>query len=356
MTATAVSPAEPQSTRVLVVDDDPRVREMLSRLLRSQGYHVSEAGGVDEGLAILARDGEVELVMSDLHMPGRDGVELLRAVRELHPDTAVVMLTGDGDVSSAVECLKIGARDYLSKPVQVQEVRARIEKAMAERRLSLEVRRLREQYQADLERQVRELSRKNQGMFLAQVQMAVTMLEAKDPYTRGHSGRVARYAVATARAMDLDPSLLEQLRLGGELHDIGKIGVRDAVLHKAGPLDAEEFAEIRRHTLEGEAMLSMLRDDHPEVLHIVRSHHERMDGRGFPDGLVGEAIPLTARIVSVVDAFDAMTSNRAYREHHDVGIALAELQRCCGAQFDPVVIDAFHRAYPDAQGLPLGAA
>ena len=217
-------------------------------------------------------------------------------------------------MATAVECLKIGARDYLSKPVQVQEVRARIDKALAERRLALEMRRLRESYHQDLERQVHELSRKNQAMFLAQVQMAVTMLEAKDPYTRGHSRRVAEYAVATGRQMGLAPSLIEQLRLGGELHDIGKIGTRDAVLHKAGPLTDEEFAEIRRHTVEGEAMLSVLRADHPEVLHIVRWHHERLDGTGFPDGLMAHQIPVTARIVSVVDAFDAMTTSRAYRE------------------------------------------
>ena len=140
------------------------------------------------------------------------------------------MLTGDGDVATAVDCLKLGASDYISKPFLGHEVRARIDKALAERRLTLEVRRLRESYNRDLERQVQDLSRKNQAMFLAQVQMAVTMLEAKDPYTRGHSGRVAEYAVATGRKMGISGRLLEQLRLGGELHDIGKIGTRDAVL------------------------------------------------------------------------------------------------------------------------------
>jgi putative two-component system response regulator len=256
------------------------------------------------------------------------------------------MLTGNDDVAIAVECLKIGARDYLSKPVQGQEVRARLEKAMAERNLTLEIRRLRESYQADLEKQVRDLAHKNQSMFLAQVQMAVTMLEAKDPYTRGHSRRVAEYAVATGRALGLAPAMVEQLRLGGELHDIGKIGTRDAVLNKPGPLTEEEFAEIRRHTVEGEAMLSVLRDDHPEVLHIVRWHHERLDGTGFPDGLRGGEIPLAARIVSVVDAFDAMTSTRAYRGLQSTESSLVELQRSAGNQFDPDVVRAFATAFP----------
>lgn len=346
-------PQEIPAPRVLVVDDDFRVREVLARLLKAQGYGVVEASDTDTALATLARDGEVPLVLSDLHMPGRDGMELLREVRARYPDTAVVMLTGDGDVATAVECLKVGARDYLSKPVQAQEVRARIDKALAERRMAIEIRRLRESYQHDLERQVHQLSRKNQAMFLAQVQMAVTMLEAKDPYTRGHSARVSTYAVATGRFLGLDDAMLEQIRLGGELHDIGKIGTRDAVLHKAGSLTPEEFAEMRRHTVEGEAMLSVLRADHPEVLHIVRWHHERLDGTGFPDGLVAHQIPIAARIVSVVDAFDAMTSTRAYREHQGAQVSIAELQRCAGRQFDPAIVEAFLAAYPDPDGLPI---
>jgi response regulator RpfG family c-di-GMP phosphodiesterase len=343
---------ETTAMRVLVVDDDVRVREVLARLLASQGYAVTEADGTDAALATLMRDGEVPLVVSDVNMPGRDGRELLREIRSRYPDTAVVMLTGDGDVSTAVDCLKLGASDYISKPFQSHEVRARIEKALAERRLTLEVRRLRESYSRDLERQVQDLSRKNQAMFLAQVQMAVTMLEAKDPYTRGHSGRVAEYAVATGRKMGISGPLLEQLRLGGELHDIGKIGTRDAVLHKAGPLTDEEFVEIRRHTVDGESMLSVLRADHPAVLHIVRWHHERLDGTGFPDGLIGEQIPITARIVSVVDAFDAMTTTRAYRKNQSADDSWAELQRCAGKQFDPEVVEAFRAAFPDAMVLP----
>ncbi|MGH7593180.1 MAG: response regulator, partial [Gemmatimonadales bacterium] len=148
--------SETPVTCVLVVDDDVRVREILVRLLTAQGYRVTEAGGTDAALELLQRDGEVPLVMSDLHMPGRDGLELLREVRVRYPDTAVVMLTGDGDVASAVDCLKIGARDYLSKPVQVREVRARIDKALAERRLMIEMRELRERYHQDLEQQVQD--------------------------------------------------------------------------------------------------------------------------------------------------------------------------------------------------------
>ncbi len=350
----ATGPGTP--TRILVVDDDPQIRGVLARMLRSQGYEVTDAEDGDAALRRLDAEGAVPLVLSDLHMPGRDGMSLLREISARYPDTAVVMLTGDDDIANAVECLKVGAYDYLTKPMQVQEVRARVEKALTERRLALEVRRLRERYQDDLERQVRELSRKNQEMFLAQVQMAVTMLEAKDPYTRGHSHRVATYAVATARKLGLAPRMLEQIRLGGELHDIGKIGTRDAILNKPGRLTDEEFAEMRRHTVEGEAMLSVLREDHPEVLHIVRSHHEHFDGRGFPDGLVAEQIPLTARVVSVVDAFDAITSTRAYRVQQGPQRALDELRGNAGRQFDPRVVDAFFAAFPDPTELPLREA
>ena len=188
-------------------------------------------------------------------------------------------------------------------------------------------------------------------MFLAQVQMAVTMLEAKDPYTRGHAHRVSQYTEATARTMGLDEPLVQQLRLGAELHDIGKIGTRDAVLNKAGALTAAEFAEMRRHTIDGEAMLEVLRADHPEVLAIVRSHHERIDGTGFPDGLVADAIPKSARIVSVVDAFDAMTSTRTYRKKQGGQVAMAELERGSGSQFDPSVVVAFRSVFPEVASL-----
>ncbi|MBL0171721.1 MAG: response regulator [Gemmatimonadaceae bacterium] len=344
MVLPAASQSDLTPIRVLVVDDDIHVRYVMVRLLASQGFTVLEADSTDAALVVLKRDGAVPLVISDVSMPGRDGRELLREIRAKYTDTAVMMLTGDRDVATAVECLKVGAIDYLAKPVQLLELRARVDKALAERQLAMEVRRLRARYRNDLERQVHELSRKNQAMFLAQVQIAVTMLEAKDPYTRGHSGRVAQFAVATARQMGITGVLLEQIRLGGELHDIGKIGTRDAVLNKVGPLTDAEFVELRRHTVDGEAMLSVLRDDHPEVLHIVRWHHERIDGTGFPDGLSGDQIPVTARIVSVVDAFDAMTTTRPYRLGQPAELAWAELDRGAGQQFDRDVISAFRAA------------
>lgn len=339
-------PRAPSGTSCLIVDDDPGVRDLLQRVLAGAGLSCSAADSGTAALAYLAEHGEVALMVSDVNMPGMDGIELLREVKRLHPDTAVIMLTGVAEVSTAVECLRQGAVDYLSKPVLVEEVRARADQALEKRRLILENRFLQQSYQERLEAQVRALDQKNKEQFLGQIQMAVRMLEKKDEYTRGHSGRVAQYAIRTAVQLGYTGALLDEFRLGGELHDIGKIGTRDAVLNKPGRLTDDEFEEIKRHTIEGEEILEPLREEHPIVMQIVRWHHERMDGSGFPDGLVGEAIPEAARIVCVVDAFDAMTTTRAYREHRAPAEAMAELLRCAGPQFDPRVVAAFRAAHP----------
>lgn len=342
-----------EEPRALVVDDDPGVRRALARALESIGIHALEAPNGVAGLEILKKTGEVPLLVSDLYMPGMDGLTLLREVRRRYPDTAVIVLTGVAEVSTAVESLQEGAVDYIAKPVHLQEFRARVDQALEKRRLQLENRFLQLHYQQRLESQVRELVRRNQEQFLGQVQMAVRMLEKKDVYTRGHSQRVAEYAVRTAVMLGITGDTLDQIRLGGDLHDIGKIGTRDIVLQKPGPLTPEEFEEIKKHVVEGEEMLEPLRRDHPTVLEIVRHHHERMDGSGFPDRLAGDAIPVAARVVAVADAFDAMTTNRSYRPSRDPEAAVEELIRCAGPHFDPEVVQAFQRAFPRVSQLPL---
>lgn len=341
------------TARCLVVDDDTMVRRTLGRVLASQGMAVLEAASADEALTLLATEGPVPLVLADIYMPGRSGIDLLRDIRRRHPDTAVVMITGVAEVRSAVECMQLGALDYLAKPLQIEEVRARVHNALERHRLALENRYLQESYQERLETQLRELSRRNKEMFLGQVQMAVRMLEKKDEYTRGHSDRVAEYAVRTAIQLGFTGAILEEIRLGGILHDIGKIGVRDAVLNKPGPLSPREFEDIRLHVLAGEEILEPLRRDHPVVLDIVRSHHEHLDGTGFPDALAGDEIPLLARVVSVADAFDAMTTSRAYRIPRSPAEAMEELESWAGKQFDPLVVAAFRRAFPDPGRLPI---
>jgi response regulator RpfG family c-di-GMP phosphodiesterase len=330
----------------LVVDDDDQVRRTLLRILGALGLACREARSGQEALDLLAEHGEAALLVSDINMPEMDGITLLKAVKRRYPDTAVIMLTGVSDVSTAVECLQQGAMDYLAKPVLVEEVRARAHQALDRRGLILENRFLQQSYQERLEAQVRALDIKAKEQFVGQIQMAVRMLEKKDVYTRGHSSRVATYAVKTAVQLGYTGAMLDEFQLGGELHDIGKIGTRDAVLNKPSALSAEEFEEIKLHTVEGEEILEPLRLEHPVVMQIVRWHHERMDGSGFPDGLAGDAIPEAARIICVVDAFDAMTTTRAYRASHTLEHAMEELSRCAGPQFDPKVVEAFRRAFP----------
>jgi putative two-component system response regulator len=325
----------------LVVDDEPRLRQVLVRLMESDGFVCRQAASGVEALAQLC-DAPATLVLTDLRMPRMDGVELLRAVRARYPDTAVVMITASADVDAAVRCLTLGAMDYLTKPFQLEEVRARVRQAMEKRGLLIENR----GYQKRLETRVAEQAERLEELFLGGIQALAEALELKDPYTRGHSVRVSRYSREIARFLELPADVAHQVELGGHVHDIGKIGVREAVLNKAGPLTDEEYAHIMEHPLLGWRILAPLLGDVPRVLNVVRSHHERYDGLGVPDRLAGEAIPLEARIVAVADAFDAMTSGRPYRSGMQLAMdqAVSELERCGGTQFDPEVLGGFLKA------------
>jgi putative nucleotidyltransferase with HDIG domain len=331
------------------VDDDAQVRRSLAKVIEAHGLSAIEAASGTEALAILDRDGEVPLVISDIYMPEMDGVTFIREALQRYPDMAIVMLTGVAEVATAVECLKLGALDYISKPMMIEEVRARVDKALEKRDLVLQNR----FYQQHLESRVRELDRRNKQSLINGVQMLVHALEAKDAYTSGHSARVSRYAVKTAVQLGYTGDRLEQIRLGGELHDIGKIGTREDLLNKPGPLTPQEFQQIKEHAALGERILAPFLSESASVLRIVRSHHERLDGAGFPDGLSGGSIPLEARIVAVVDAFDAMTTNRAYRPSRTPPDAVGELRRCAGTHFDTEVVEAFLRAFPDPAVLAL---
>jgi putative two-component system response regulator len=333
------------------VDDDAKVRHSLARVIEAHGLATMEAGSGAEALALLEQHGEVPLIISDVHMPGMDGVTFLREALERYPDIAFVMLTGVAEVATAVECLQVGALDYMSKPVVIEEVRARVDKALEKRDLVLQNR----FYQQHLESRVKELDRRNKQSLINGVQTLVHALEAKDAYTSGHSARVSRYAVKIAVQLGYTGDRLEQVRLGGELHDIGKIGTREDILNKPGPLTPDEFQHVKGHAALGERILAPFMVETPGVLRIVRSHHERLDGGGFPDGLAGDGIPHEARIVAVADAFDAMTTNRAYRPSRTPADAVAELQRCAGTQFDTEAVAAFLRAFPDPTALLISA-
>jgi putative two-component system response regulator len=339
------------SANCLVVDDEPSLRRSLVRMLEGQGFRCYEAANGLEALSVLGRIGDAPLVISDLRMPDLNGIELLEALRERYPDTSVIMLTGMGETTTAVDCLHKGAADFLLKPISMSELQARVARVLEKRALVLQNR----YYQRHLEQRVHEQALRIQELFLQGVQMLARALEAKDAYTRGHSIRVSRYAVATAARLGFDGASLDGIRLGGELHDIGKIGTREAVLHKPGLLTEDEYRQISEHPALGERMLWPLAQESPDVLRIVRSHHERLDGRGFPDGLRGEKIPLEARIVAVADSFDAMTTERPYRMSRSADAAIEELRRVAGTQLDPTAVEAFVSTVPDPAGVPLSA-
>lgn len=347
----AARPIEAGAANCLIVDDEPIVRRSLVRMLQAQGFTCFEAGTGREALGVLDQIGEASLVISDMRMPELDGIGLLEAVHQRYPNTAVIMLTGISETTTAVDCLHRGAADFLLKPISVSELHARVSRVLEKRALVLQNR----YYQQTLERQVHEQAKRIQELFLQGVQMLARALEAKDAYTRGHSVRVSQYAVGTAQRLGFGGGSLDGIRLGGELHDIGKIGTREAVLHKPGILTDDEFRQISEHPILGERMLLPLAQESPDVLRIVRSHHERLDGRGFPDGLRGEKIPIEARIVAVADSFDAMTTERPYRDSRTPEAAVTELRRVAGTQLDPDAVEAFVDAFPDPHELPLSA-
>ena len=332
----------------LVVDDEPRLRRVLVQLLESDGFEVREAGTGVEALQEMETN-PAPLVISDLRMPQMDGASLLRHLTQRWPDTAVVMVSAVADVDMAVKCLHLGALDYVSKPFNLEEVRARVDQAIQRRKMKLDLK----AYREGLETKVRIAERRIEEQFRGGVDALAQALEEKDAYLRGHSLRVAEYAINIARRLGLDTETIETIERGGHLHDIGKIGVREEVLHKPDRLTREEYHHIMEHTIIGARILEPFMPDRKLIIAIVRSHHERLDGKGLPDGVRAETLPLPVRIVSVADAFDAMTSKRPYRDALDRGRALEELRRQRGIQWDPAAVDGFFQAYPDVDQLPI---
>jgi len=333
---------------ILIVDDDRQVRDVLNEIFVSAGYNVLLAVDGREGLEtfLTARP---PITITDLQMPIMTGVQLLQRVRELDPDAAVVVLTGAADVRTAIDSLKLGAYDFIMKPVDVDELLIATERALERRQLLIE----RREYQALLERRVEEATRDLEAAYRQLQETYRTTLEAlgsaldtRDVGTEAHSRRVHGYALAIARECGVLEADMTDLAHGTLLHDIGKIGIPDAILLKPGPLTQEEWTVMRRHPEIGKRLIEsipFLRGAVP----IVYCHHEKWDGSGYPRGLKGEEIPLGARIFAVVDALDAMTFDRPYSKAISFEAARIEIKRCAGSHFDPQVVEAFFRV-PEA--------
>ncbi len=322
---------------VLIVDDEKDIRKLLCQKLSGEGYHCQKAGNAAQALSRL-RSNPAELAILDIKMPGMSGIKLLTEIKTSYPDTEVIMATGVTDIHVAIQCLKKGAYDYLTKPFNLGEVALCVKRALEKRRLELENR----YYQRNLEQKVKEQTEKIRTTFLNAIAALVHALEAKDKYTSGHSRRVSEISVTIAKELGLAPDSIERIRLAGLIHDIGKIGVRESVLNKSTQLTKLEYRHVANHCEVGEQILAPVVESE-ELLRIVRHHHERYDGSGYPDGLSAEQIPLGARIVAVADTYDAMACERSYRKAIGSDAAYAEIERCKGTQSDPMVVDCFLR-------------
>ncbi len=321
--------------RLLVVDDDDGVRRVVAAILQDEGYEVLTAPEADGALSVL-QETSIAVVVSDLKMPGRDGLWLLRQIRPQYRDTEVILLTGFGEVDSAVEALKDGAADYLRKPVRVNELSAAVIKALDRRRLQRENR----AYQTHLEDMVEVKTQELGVAYDRTLEALVTALDARECETGNHSQRVVRATLAICDRMGITGEARANIARGALLHDIGKIGVPDQVLLKPGKLTEEEWVEMRKHPDIGARILSGI-DFLNEAAAIVLAHQERFDGKGYPQGLAGEQIPIGARIFAVADALDAIVSDRPYRRGQSLAHARQEIAAGAGTQFDPQVVDAF---------------
>ena len=328
--------------RILIVDDEPDIRGLLKDCAQRCGYEVATASGGHQAMQMLD-EAAFDLMISDVRMPDVDGIELLRWTAAHHGRTGVIMLSGCDDLRLAVNAMQLGALDYLQKPFQVSEVAQTLHEAMRrhQERLAraqqvLELETALQRKAGELQDSLKQLQSASEGTLEA----LVTALDAREHETQAHSERVSQFTVRLAQAMGVSGPDLEVIRKGAMLHDIGKIGISDLILLKPGPLTAEEWTEMRKHPMIGAWIVNGV-DSLQSASQIVLSHHEKFDGTGYPRNLRGLEIPLGARVFSVADTFDAMTSDRPYNRSRSSEEAREEIRRHAGSQFDPEVVERF---------------
>lgn len=327
-----------QRSAVLVVDDNDGVRGAICRFLEQDGYPVASAATLAEAREVLATR-DVLVVITDITMPdGDSGLDLLDEVREQYDDLDVLIMTGNSDLTSAVEALKRGAYDYLRKPFPFEALRAAVKRAV-ERRHFIQ----KEAMLAQLEER-RLADQDNLRQFL--VSMA-TAIDAKSSYTARHSERVSDLSRLLAEALGFDTERADRIALGGRLHDIGKIGTPDSILEKPGPLTREEFEIMKRHPSQGDDLIAPIRSMQ-HIRPIIRSHHESLDGQGYPDGLPGDKVPEDAFVVKVADYWEAITSLRPYREPMPLDLAVRTLRSEAGVRIPAEIVETFLTAIQDA--------
>ncbi len=327
---------------ILIVDDEEMIRDLLSSALQQDKYVCHQAANVDEAFVILGKQ-QIDLVISDIMMPGRSGVELLRDLKKVDPDIAVLMITGLSDMNTAMECVHLGADDYITKPFGINRVVLTVKNLIERRCLAIE----KKNYQANLEfkvmeqtEQIRKTMNELTLTYDSTLTALVRALDAREKEVGSHSERVMNYAVFLAKKMGVAGKELDELAKGSLLHDIGKIGISDNILLKPGSLDEDEWAEMRRHPQVGYAILSEIKFL-KSPSEIILCHHERFDGTGYPKQIKGSQIPIGARIFALVDTLDAMTSDRPYRRALPFEAVTKEVIKHSGTQFDPDIAELF---------------
>ena len=328
--------------RILIVDDEEATGDVLAQRLSKEGYSCLTANNGKEALHLFFKE-SFSLMISDIKMPEMDGLELLKRVMPLAPPMKVIMMTGYAEIDTVVKAMHLGAYDFILKPFDLDLMVFSVKKALDKKRLEEVVAEYDQQLEALVEERTADLRRANRMLKIAHldsVKILVEAIDVKDAYTRGHSDRVRKWSVQIAEKLGFSEKRLESLEFGALLHDIGMIGIKDEVLQKQGPLNPMEYEHIQEHPLIGVKIVeggSFFKDEIP----MIRHHHERFDGSGYPDGLVGENIPFEARIISIVDAFDAMSSLRPYRREMSQEDALVEMEKGRGKQFDPEILEIF---------------
>lgn len=332
---------DPERKRLLVVDDEETMRLAISRFLQGRGYEVQVASSALEALQQL-ESVRFAAMICDVRMPGMSGVELVPRALEIDPDLGVMMLTAVYDTAVATESLTRGAGEYLMKPVELGELLIALDRVLNRRSIMMEQRDVERLIADEVERQTSALQHDRTETYSRSVEslaLTVVLAESRDPFFTGTTARVAAIALAIADVVALDPDVREHVAAAARLHDVGRIALRDSVLHKPGPLTPEEYLLVKEHVKLGLEVLSPL-IFLGSVLEFVEDHHERWGGGGYPNGRTGERISIGGRILSVADAFVSLTSKRPYRTPLSTEDALARMAEQSGVQFDPDIVRA----------------
>ena len=331
-------------SRILIVDDEPDLRNIYKRFLEIEEYPCLTAGSGEEALELLAQ-AEYSLVISDINMPGMSGIDLLREMGAKYPDVAVLIVSAIDDRKVAVQALQLGAFAYMIKPVSRNELVINVVNSLRRRFLEIEYRRRSEQLENLVRQRTNKLLEAKKELAVASEETVLRLAKAaefRDDETAQHTLRMSHYCGIIARGYGFDKKRCELIRLASQLHDVGKIGIPDAILLKPGKLTSEEFNLMKEHAMFGFRILS---DSRALLLQIgaiiARGHHEKYDGSGYPEGVAGEDIPIEARIAAIADVFDALTTKRVYKDAISITDAIVVMRKGKGQHFDPGLLDIF---------------